>query len=136
MEVSPKIGLLLLLSISLLLISSSHAEDRAKQTFVIVYSPGANWLPNTPVFGQPLQNHIDYMTKLHREKKLLSGGPFTDNAGGLAIIHVNDVQEAKAILANDPAITEKVLCAQMHPWLSIYWSDFLRKASYEQMNKL
>jgi uncharacterized protein len=75
------------------------------------------------VFQQNLQDHAQFETKLLSEGKLLFGGPFLDNSGGLAILKVKTLAEAIAIEKRDPAFTEGVLIPHVHPWGVIFDSE-------------
>lgn len=44
-----------------------------------------------------------------RELSELLGGPFADRSGGLITFNAEDVQEAEALIANDPFVSEDLL---------------------------
>jgi hypothetical protein len=56
------------------------------------------------------------------------GGPLTDNAGGAVLLEVSDEAEAKAIVANDPAIKSGIFIYEMHPWKLQPWDELAKKA--------
>jgi uncharacterized protein YciI len=43
-------------------------------------------------------------------------GPFTDDSGGMAVIHAADERDAGDILARDPAIVNRVFVGQVRAW--------------------
>lgn len=51
-----------------------------------------------------LEEHIAYLNKYIDEGKIFAKGPFTDHSGGLVIYSVENMEEAKEIIENDPAI--------------------------------
>lgn len=51
-----------------------------------------------------LEEHKEYLKKYIDEGKIYAKGPFTDHSGGLIIYSVGDLEEAKAIIKNDPVI--------------------------------
>ena len=85
-------------------------------TFVVLYSPGPGWLPATPLSGQPLDDHVEYLTGLSKVGRVLMGGPFADGTGGLAVIEVDGPEEAPAIVAEDPGVKSGVLVAKVQRW--------------------
>jgi uncharacterized protein YciI len=50
-------------------------------------------------------------------------GPFVDDAGGAVLLAVGDESEAKAIVAEDPAVKSGIFVYEMQPW-----EEFARKA--------
>ncbi len=51
-----------------------------------------------------LEEHKAYLKKYIDEGKIFAKGPFTDHSGGLVIYSVEDIDEAKRIIENDPVI--------------------------------
>ena len=57
--------------------------------------------------------------KLAAEKKLVVAGPFGKNDSafrGLFIFNVSKIEDAKALIATDPAIQADLLAADLYPW--------------------
>jgi len=86
--------------------------------FVVIYTPGPAWLPGKSVSEQPFyREHGRFMHQLFfADKRLIMGGPFLDNQGGLGIFDVASVAQALEILAHDPAVLAQFLEAHVHPW--------------------
>ena len=85
--------------------------------FVVIYTPGPAWLAGKSVSEQPFyREHGRYMHQVFADKRLLMGGPFLDNQGGLGILDVESVAQALEILAHDPAVQAQFLEAHVHPW--------------------
>jgi hypothetical protein len=53
--------------------------------------------------------------------------PLTDNAGGAVLLEVANEAEAKAIVANDPAMKSGVFLHEMHPWKLQPWEELAKK---------
>ncbi|MDM0033274.1 YciI family protein [Variovorax sp. J22P271] len=87
-----------------------------KQPFVIYYRRGTAWLDGRTVFEQPLQDHLAYMKSLAAAGTLRLGGPFTDDCGGMVVIDAEGADEARAIMEADPAVRDRVMEAEAHPW--------------------
>jgi uncharacterized protein YciI len=77
---------------------------------------------------QPLKEHGKYMLSLYIKGSMRLAGPLADNAGGAVLLDVSDEAEAKAIVANDPAVKSGIFVYEMHPWKLQPWDEFSKKA--------
>jgi uncharacterized protein YciI len=77
---------------------------------------------------QPLKEHGKYMLSLYIKGSMKLAGPLTDNAGGAVLLEVSNDAEAKAIVANDPAVKSGVFVYEMHPWKLQPWEKLAKKA--------
>ncbi len=70
--------------------------------------------------------HLDNITRMAEEGKLLLAGPFLDNTDlrGIYIFNVATIEEAEELTGSDPAIKAGVLKMELHPW---YGSATLQK---------
>lgn len=93
---------------------------QATQLYIVIYRPGPTWIAGKPMHQQKLGPHVRYVQGLLAEGRLVAGGPFTDGDGGMAIYRAANLDEAKAMLAADPAITSGVFAADMRPWNPLY----------------
>ena len=92
------------------------AQAQATQLYIVVYRPGPAWIAGKPMHQQKLGPHVTYIRTLLAQGRLVAGGPFTDGDGGMAIFRASSPEEARAILAADPAISSGVFVAEMRPW--------------------
>ena len=96
--------------VAFLLPAASHAAPEAAQaapvatTYLVIYRPGPNWPPGKPVSELPLTEHGQYMLQLYASGSMKFAGPLTDDAGGAVVLEVASEDEAKAIVAADPAV--------------------------------
>lgn len=63
--------------------------------------------------------HMANIQRLSKEGKLALAGPFMDGAGdwrGLFVFAVEDIEEAKALVATDPVIIKGEMVAEYHKW--------------------
>jgi len=102
-------------------------EAAAKTTYLVVYRPGPAWLSGKSVMEQPLKEHGKYMLSLYIKGLMKLAGPLTDNAGGAVLLEVSDEAEAKAIVANDPAVQSGIFVYEMHPWKLQPWDELAKK---------
>ena len=125
----------MLLSITLMSYSSlsiaatdEPQPEKAKETYLVIYRPGPAWLEGKSVFEQPLKEHGKYMLNLYIKGSMKLAGPLTDNAGGAVLLVVGQESEAKAIVAEDPAVKSGIFLYEMHPWKLQPWDEFAKKA--------
>ncbi|GHO99124.1 hypothetical protein KSF_091720 [Reticulibacter mediterranei] len=85
--------------------------------FAVVYTPAPAWIQGKPVVEQPFfKEHARYMRRFFADGRLLMGGFFLDNQGGLGILEAADEAEAREIVEQDPAVQNKVFQPDLHPW--------------------
>lgn len=62
--------------------------------------------------------HLDNITRMAREGKLILAGPFLDSTElrGIYVFNVSDIEEAEELTRSDPAIKAGVLAMELHPW--------------------
>jgi len=108
--------------------TATPQEAAAKTTYLVLYRPGPAWLTGKSVIEQPLKEHGKYMLSLYIKGSMKLAGPLTDNAGGAVLLEVSDEAEAKAIVANDPAVQSGIFVYEMHPWKLRPWDELARKA--------
>jgi len=88
----------------------------APHLYVIEYKPGSAWKPGIPMNKQALGPHASYWKRLAAEGRALAAGPYLDIDGGMAIVMADSIDDARAIVASDPAVTIKVFNAELHEW--------------------
>jgi uncharacterized protein YciI len=85
--------------------------------FVVIYTPGPAWQPVKTVEELPFfREHVRYMQQVFAAGQLLMGGAFLDNQGGLGILEVASVAQARDIVAHDPFVQARVVEPHLHPW--------------------
>lgn len=90
--------------------------ETVRELYLFQYSPGPMWREGVPMREQGLGGHARYMQQLHTEGRLFAGGGYASDDGGMAIVVAEDIEEAQAILAADPAITEGIFIAALYQW--------------------
>jgi uncharacterized protein len=67
-----------------------------------------------------LAEHLEYMNRLEKEGKLFASGPFIREGvlvgDGLTILQVNTLEEAKALMENEPLIKRGLRTFDLHLW--------------------
>lgn len=69
----------------------------------------------TPAEHAVLERHFAYLDTLRAMQKLLLAGPTLDGAYGVAILKVTDLDEAEALIRDDPAVSEGLFTPRLHP---------------------
>ena len=95
-------------------------EAMERSLFAVELEPGAGWLAGKSVMEQPLQEHAQYHSGLYAAGKLYMGGPYLDNGGGLVILRAFDMEEAQALVDNDPAVRDDIFTATIHPYMPVF----------------
>ena len=124
--------LLLLININLLfsqeanpnyddkLAKSLNADERGMKQYVFcILKTGSNTTATADEKTNLFNGHMTNITKLAKEGKLVLAGPFMKNDRnyrGLYIFNVATIEEAKELVATDPAVKENLLEAELTPW--------------------
>jgi uncharacterized protein len=94
-----------------------------RQLFLFLYRPGPAWRAGRPMREQDLRAHGAYHAALQRDGRGFAGGGFVGEDGGMAIVRAANIEEARAILAADPAIRSGVFVADLRQWAPRFHSD-------------
>lgn len=92
------------------------APQAAQQLFVFQYARGPVWREGVPMREQGLGPHAAYIQQLQTEGRLFAGGGYASDDGGMAIVTAANIEEARALLAADPAITSGIFVAEVRHW--------------------
>jgi uncharacterized protein len=108
--------LALLLAASPALAQTEPAPAAPRQLYLFLYRPGPAWRAGVPMRQQDLRDHAAYHGRLLREGRSFAGGGYVGEDGGLAIVRAAGLEEARAMLAADPAIRNGVFVAELRQW--------------------
>jgi uncharacterized protein YciI len=72
---------------------------------------------------QGLGRHAAYMQRLMDEGRLFAGGGYASDDGGMAIITAASIEEARAMLAADPAVVSGIFTAELRHWRPRFRTD-------------
>lgn len=99
------------------------APEQPSQLFLFLYRPGPAWRPGVPMAQQDLRAHGAYHAQLVQDGRSVAGGGYVGEDGGLAIVRAAHLEEARAMLAADPAIRNGVFVAELRQWRPRFHSD-------------
>jgi len=92
-------------------------------TFAVVYRPGPAWDATVPFHRQNgVHRHRDFLAAQHDAERLLLGGPFLDDCGGLAVYRAAGIEELESILQTDETVAEGLLRYEIHPFAIAFTS--------------
>lgn len=89
-----------------------------KQYFMVFLTAGPNCTQDSVTRAKLQEGHLNNITRLFNEKKIVLAGPFLDNGTylGIFIFDVATENEVKELLRTDPAIEAGRLGYEIHPW--------------------
>jgi uncharacterized protein len=80
-----------------------------KNTFVILWAPGAAWTAGKTVREQAYwDEHAEFMDRLFENGTVIMGGPFSDGTGSLVIVEAEEMNEVSSLFANDPFVVQQI----------------------------
>ena len=80
-----------------------------KNTFVILWAPGAAWAPGKTVREQAdWDEHAEFMDRLFENETVVMGGPFSDGTGSLVIVEAEGIDEVSTLFAQDPFVLHQI----------------------------
>jgi uncharacterized protein YciI len=102
------------------LAKSLNADERGMKQYVFcILKTGSNTTATTEEKDNLFKGHMANITRLAQEGKLVVAGPFMKNDRnyrGLYIFNVNTIEEAKNLVATDPAVKDNLLEAELTLW--------------------
>jgi uncharacterized protein YciI len=102
------------------LAKSLHADEYGMKKYVFcLLKSGTNTTASKEETKKLFEGHMANINKLAKEGKLVVAGPFMKNDRnyrGIYIFNVETIEEAKALVATDPAIKANLMEAELTPW--------------------
>ncbi|MET3025496.1 YciI family protein [Flavobacterium sp. UW10123] len=102
------------------LAKSLHADEYGMKKYVFcLLKSGTNKTATKEETKKLFEGHMANINKLAEEGKLVVAGPFMKNDRnyrGIYVFNVETIEEAKALVATDPAIKANLLEAELTPW--------------------
>jgi uncharacterized protein YciI len=95
------------------------ADDYGMRKYVMAFlQAGPNRSQDADTRAKLQRAHLDNITRLANQGKLILAGPFLDNGEirGIYIFDVQTVDEARKLTETDPAIQAGSLKMDLHPW--------------------
>ncbi|WP_420317535.1 YciI family protein [Ekhidna sp.] len=102
-----------------LLAVETGADDYGMRKYVLaLLKEGPNRNQDSTEAAQIQRAHLDNITQMAEEGKLVMAGPFFDDweVRGIYIFAVESVEEAEELTKTDPAVQAGRLIMELHPW--------------------
>lgn len=102
-----------------LLAAETNADDYGMRQYVMaLLKEGPNRDQDSTEAAQLQRAHLDNISRMAEEGKLVVAGPFFDEweVKGIYIFAVETVEEAEELTQTDPAIQAGRLIMELHPW--------------------
>lgn len=94
-------------------------EYGMKMYVLAILKTGSNNTAGKEKLNELFRGHMDNITRLAKEGKLIVAGPLSKNDKnyrGIFILNVKTIEEANQLLNTDPAIKEKVFDVETFQW--------------------
>lgn len=102
------------------LAKSLNADERGMKQYVFcILKTGSNTTATEEEKNNLFKGHMANIGRLAKEGKLVVAGPFMKNDRnyrGLYIFNVGTIEDAKMLVATDPAVKENLLEAELTLW--------------------
>jgi len=102
------------------LAKSLNADEHGMKQYVFcLLKTGSNTTATAEEKNNLFKGHMANITRLAQEGKLVMAGPFMKNDRnyrGLYIFNVSTIEEAKALVATDPAVKENIFETELTLW--------------------
>lgn len=95
------------------------ADQYGMKQYVLVFlKAGPNRSQDSLTRANLQKAHMENITRLANEGKLILAGPMMDDGEirGIYVFDVRSLEEARALTETDPAIQAGSLVLEMHPW--------------------
>lgn len=97
------------------------ADDYGMKGYVfVILKTGSNQTKDKELISKCFRGHLDNITRLVDDKKLIVAGPFNKNdknyRGIFILTNVESLKEASELLQTDPAIKEGLLDVELFDW--------------------
>jgi uncharacterized protein YciI len=95
------------------------ADERGMKAYVVVVlKTGPRRVPEGPERNEMFKGHFSNMKRLSADGKLALAGPFdgVDGWRGLYVFAVNDIEEARQLVATDPVVSQGEMVPEFHKY--------------------
>jgi uncharacterized protein YciI len=94
--------------------ADQHAVGRPEANYYLIF---LNLIPGKPLSAEVVNLHAAHLKELDNDGKLVLAGPIPERAGGLIVLRVASLAEAKAIAEEDPMVRGAYQTYQLGTWL-------------------
>ncbi len=94
-------------------------DEGEMKTYIMVFlKEGPNRKQTEKEAAEIQKNHLDHLTSMYQEGLLIMAGPFQDEQKikGILVLNLAEIEQAKALINEDPAVKAGRLIAEYHLW--------------------
>jgi uncharacterized protein YciI len=89
--------------------------------YLVLFSRGRNWREGALFNEQPeAGSHSEYMASKRCSGQLLRGVPLTDGSGSIALLQVQNMEEALQLIEGDPMVSAGIMHADLYEWKAAF----------------
>jgi uncharacterized protein len=94
------------------------ADEYGMKQYVMAFLKKGAKTVDSSQRSQLIQAHLKNIGRLAKEGKLLLAGPFLDKGdlAGIFVFNVTTIEEARKLVATDPAVKAGLFDMELHPW--------------------
>jgi uncharacterized protein len=94
------------------------ADQYGMKQYVMAFLKKGTKTVDSSERSQLIQGHLKNIGRLAKEGKLLLAGPFLDKGdlAGIFVFNVTTIEEARNLVATDPAVKAGLFDMELHPW--------------------
>lgn len=105
-------------------ITNNYIQDKVssgRQYCLFLYLSGPNRNQSEAESDRIQQDHLRYLFRLREEGILVLNGPVSEESDlrGIGIFNTTNLEKAKQLLDNDPAVKAGRLIYQLYPWFGL-----------------
>ena len=106
---------------------AESTQQAAGELFLFLYRPGPTWRAGVAMSQQEgMRAHGAFFRTLVEQGRVFAGGGFVDIDGGMAIVRAANMDEARALLATDPAVIAGTFVADVRHWRPRFGAEHFR----------
>jgi uncharacterized protein YciI len=94
--------------------ADQHPDSRREGTYYLIF---LNSIPGKPLSTEVVKLHAAHLAELDNDGKLVLAGPIPERAGGLIVLRVASLAQAKAIAEEDPMVRDAYQTYELGTWL-------------------
>jgi uncharacterized protein YciI len=91
-----------------------HDDGRREARYFLIF---LNSIPGKPLSAEVVNLHAAHLEEVDNAGKLVLAGPIPERAGGLIVLRVASLAEAKAIAEEDPMVRGAYQTYELGTWL-------------------
>lgn len=93
---------------------AGQPDGRVESVYHLLF---LNGIPGRALTPEVVDLHAEHLRQLDNDGKLVLAGPIPERAGGLVVLRVASLVEAKAIAEEDPMVRGKYQTYELGTWL-------------------